>query len=163
MTKVPVQFILNGDEQAQFIEGGTTVLQLLRTEIGDMSPKTGCAQGTCGACTVLVDGQAHLSCLLLAEDCQGRSVQTLRGLANASVLDPIQQAFIDNFAAQCGFCTAGMIMAAKALLANNSKPTREDVIEAISGNVCRCTGYEPIIAAVLDAAERCNKSSDDRS
>jgi len=152
MAKVPVQFSLNGEEKAEFIESGATLLKVLRDKLGDTSPKGGCHQGTCGACSVMVDGELKLSCLTLAETCQGASVLTTGGLAQGGVLHPLQQAFIDEFAAQCGFCTPGMIMAAKALLDHTPNPSREEVIEALSGNICRCTGYEPIIRAVLTAA-----------
>ena len=152
MAKVPVQFTLNGSERAEFVESGATLLTTLRDRMGDTSPKGGCHQGTCGACTVMVDGELRLSCLTLAETCEGADIRTTAGLANGEVLSPVQRAFEDAFAAQCGFCTPGMIMAATALLERNPKPDRAEVIEAISGNVCRCTGYEPIIRAVLSAA-----------
>ena len=158
MAKVPVQFTLNGSERAEFVESGATLLTTLRDRMGDTSPKGGCHQGTCGACTVMVDGELRLSCLTLAETCEGADIRTTAGLANGEVLSPVQRAFEDAFAAQCGFCTPGMIMAATALLERNPKPDRAEVIEAISGNVCRCTGYEPIIRAVLSAA-RANSTS----
>ena len=138
--KVPLQLTLNGEERAEFIDGGSTLLNALRDRFGDTSPKGGCHQGTCGAC------------LTLAETCDGATVETTAGLAEGGVMHPLQRAFLDGFAAQCGFCTPGMIMAAKALLDENPDPSRDDVIEAISGNICRCTGYEPIINAVLSAA-----------
>ncbi|MDB5525509.1 MAG: ferredoxin [Rhizobium sp.] len=153
MAKKPIQFKLNGDSKAVFVEDGANLLDTLRRGAGDLSPKYGCGQGTCGTCTVLIDGEPHLSCLTLAETIEGRSVSTTGGLANGPQLHPLQQAFMDNFAAQCGYCTPGMLMAAKALLDHNPAPSREDVVEAISGNICRCTGYEPIIAAVLEAAQ----------
>ncbi len=152
MAKVPVQFMLNGEEKAEFVESGTTLLKALRDKIGDTSPKGGCHQGTCGACSVIIDGELRLSCLTLAETCGGASITTTAGLAEGGVMHPLQRAFLDAFATQCGFCTPGMLMAAKALLDHNPNPTREDVVEAISGNICRCTGYEPIIQAVLSAA-----------
>ncbi|MGB3900104.1 MAG: (2Fe-2S)-binding protein [Mesorhizobium sp.] len=152
MAKVPVQFTLNGSETAEFVESGTTLLNALRDKIGDTSPKGGCHQGSCGACSVIVDGELKLSCLMLAETCSGADIRTTAGLSDGGVLHPLQRAFLDEFATQCGFCTPGMLMAAKTLLDHNPNPTREDVIEAISGNVCRCTGYEPIIRAVLTAA-----------
>jgi aerobic carbon-monoxide dehydrogenase small subunit len=152
MAKVPVQFTLNGSEKAEFVESGATLLHALRDKIGDTSPKGGCHQGTCGACSVIIDGELRLSCLTLAETCGGADIRTAGGLAEGGVLHPLQRAFAEAFATQCGFCTPGMIMAAKALLDNNPTPTREDVVEAISGNICRCTGYEPIIQAVLIAA-----------
>jgi carbon-monoxide dehydrogenase small subunit len=153
MAKVPIQFTLNGSEKAEFVDGGTSLLSLLRGKIGDMSAKGGCQQGACGSCSVLIDGELRLSCLTLAETCDGATIETLAGLAEGGVLHPLQRAFAERFATQCGYCTPGMIMAAKALLDENPRPTREDVIEAISGNICRCTGYEPIIQAVLDAAQ----------
>ncbi|MGI9433221.1 MAG: (2Fe-2S)-binding protein [Geminicoccaceae bacterium] len=154
MSKTPVQFRLNGSEKAVFADGGQNLLDTLRRDVGDFAPKYGCGQGTCGVCTVLIDGEPHLSCLTLAEAASGRNVETASGLANGPELHPLQQAFMDHFAAQCGFCTPGMLMAAKTLLDNNLSPTREDVVEAISGNICRCTGYEPIINAILAAAGR---------
>jgi len=152
MPKVPIQFTLNGAEQAEFVDSGATLLTVLRDKAGDTSPKGGCHQGGCGACSVLVDGELKLSCLVLAETCDGAVIVTAAGLAQDGALHPLQQAFIDGFAAQCGFCTPGMLIAAKALLDRTPDPTRDDVVEAISGNICRCTGYEPIIQAVLAAA-----------
>ncbi len=152
MAKVPVQFTLNGSEIAEFVESGTTLLSALRDKIGDTSPKGGCHQGSCGACSVVVDGELKLSCLMLAETCNGADIRTTAGLSDGGVLHPLQRAFLDEFATQCGFCTPGMLMAAKTLLDHNPNPTREDVVEAISGDVCRCTGYEPIIRAILTAA-----------
>ncbi|MEM8755117.1 MAG: (2Fe-2S)-binding protein [Pseudomonadota bacterium] len=154
MTKTPVRLTLNGEEKALFVEQGDNLLNAIRRGLGDLSPKYGCGQGTCGACTVLVDGAPRLSCLTLPETVEGRSVETTGGLADGPALHPLQEAFAEHFAAQCGFCTAGMLMAAKALLSANPRPTREEVEEAISGNLCRCTGYEPIIQAILTAANR---------
>lgn len=152
MTKVPVQFTLNGLEKAEFVESGSTLLEALRDKMGDLSIKAGCRQGTCGSCSVIIDGELRLSCLTLAETCGGCSVETTGGLAEAGVLHPLQRAFTEHFATQCGFCTPGMIVAAKVLLDRNPQPTRDEVVEAISGNICRCTGYEPIIQAILAAA-----------
>ena len=150
--KVPIQLTLNGEEVAEFVERGATLLSLLREKLGDTSPKGGCHQGTCGACSVIVDGDLRLSCLTLAETCQGQTVETTAGLSKDGVLHPLQRAFIDAFAVQCGFCTPGMVMAAKSLLDQTPNPSRDEVVEALSGNICRCTGYEPIINAVLAAA-----------
>ena len=152
--KIPLQFRHNGREVALFVDGGANLLVALREQLGDTTPKFGCGQGGCGACTVLVDGEAQLSCLTLAETVEGRSIQTADGLKTGAALHPLQQAFMDNFAAQCGYCTPGMLMASKALLDRNPSPSRTEVVEAISGNICRCTGYEAIIEAVLDAAQR---------
>ena len=152
MAKKPVTFTLNGSERAAFADDGQNLLEFLRRGIGDLSPKYGCGQGTCGACTVIVDGQTHLSCLMLAEAVQGRRVETASGLASPT-LHPLQEAFMDHFAAQCGYCTPGMLLSAKALLDANPSPTRAEVVEAISGNLCRCTGYEPIIDAIMATAK----------
>jgi aerobic carbon-monoxide dehydrogenase small subunit len=152
MAKIPVTFTLNGAERAAFAEEGQNLLDFLRRGVGDLTPKFGCGQGTCGACTVVVDGNTTLSCLVLAEAVAGSQVETAAGIAHGARLHPLQEAFMEHFAAQCGFCTAGMLVSAKALLDRNPRPTREEVIEAISGNLCRCTGYEPIIEAVLAAA-----------
>jgi len=153
MAKKPIQFHLNGSEKALFVEDGQNLLDVLRRGVGDLTPKYGCGQGTCGTCTVLIDGEPHLSCLTLGETVEGRQISTTAGLPNGSELHPLQTAFMEEFAAQCGYCTPGMLMAAKALLDRNPNPSREDVVEAISGNICRCTGYEPIINAILSAAK----------
>src|SRR5438105_2977233 len=152
MSKNALQFLHNGREVAIFVDGGTSLLVTLRELIGDMTPKFGCGQGGCGACSVLIDGELHLSCLTLAETVSGRSIETLDGMKDGPNLHPLQRAFMEQFAAQCGYCTPGMLMAAKALLDRNPSPSRAEVVEAISGNICRCTGYEPIINAVLAAA-----------
>ncbi|MEO0622666.1 MAG: (2Fe-2S)-binding protein [Pseudomonadota bacterium] len=154
MTRIPLQFRLNGSEAATFCEPAETLIDVLRRRIGDLTPKWGCGQGTCGACTVHVDGQPQLACLTLAQTVAGREVKTVAGLTDGPHLHPLQEAFMDGFAAQCGYCTPGMLMAASALLARNPSPTREEVVEAISGNLCRCTGYEPIIEAILAASQR---------
>lgn len=152
MARKPLQFHLNGAEKALFVEDGQNLLDVLRRGIGDLTPKYGCGQGSCGTCTILIDGEPHLACLTLAETVEGRQVATVAGMAENGRLHPLQQAFMDEFAAQCGYCTPGMLMAASALLAKNPNPSREEVVEAISGNICRCTGYEPIINAILAAA-----------
>jgi len=150
--KTPIQFRLNGEEVATFADGGANLLDVLREGVGDLSVKGGCWQGTCGTCTVLIDGAPRLSCVTLAESCDRKSIETVAGLRRGADLHPLQIAFMERFAAQCGYCTPGMLMAAKALLDRNPNPTRENVVDAICGNICRCTGYEPIIAAILDAA-----------
>ncbi|MET0235759.1 MAG: (2Fe-2S)-binding protein [Kibdelosporangium sp.] len=143
------------DRQQEFIaRPGTSLLAALRDALGLTAAKRGCAQGACGSCTVLLDDQPVPACLVAVETVDGSSVRTLEGVAVDGELDEVQSAFLEDFATQCGFCTAGMIMTAEALLAENPRPTRADVVEAISGNVCRCTGYEPIVTAVLDAAAR---------
>lgn len=154
MTKTPVQFTLNGAPTAVFVDGGANLLDVLRRGVGDLSPKYGCGQGTCGSCMVLIDGEQRLSCLTLAETVEGRSVETAGGLADGPDLHPLQQAFLEGFGAQCGYCTPGMLMSAKALLESNPTPSRDEVVEAIGDNVCRCTGYDPIVDAILVAAGR---------
>lgn len=153
MAKKPINFVLNGSDTSVFVEQGGNLLDELRKNIGDLSAKYGCAQGTCGACTVLIEGEPHLSCLVMAERVQGKHIETNNGLAEGPDLHPLQKAFVEGFAAQCGYCTSGMLMAAKALLSQNPDPTRDQVAESISGNLCRCTGYEPIIDAILAAAQ----------
>jgi carbon-monoxide dehydrogenase small subunit len=152
VAKTAVQFTHNGREVAIFVDGGQNLLSALRDLVGDHSPKFGCGQGGCGACTVLVDGEPVLACLMLAETVAGKTIETADGLKTGPDLHPLQIAFMENFAAQCGYCTPGMLMAAKALLGRYRSPSRAEVVEAISGNICRCTGYEPIIAAILSAA-----------
>lgn len=153
MAKKPVNLTLNGSARAAFTDEGQNLLDFLRRGLGDLSPKYGCGQGTCGACTVTIDGATHLACLVLAETVEGRDVRTAAGLAKGPALDPLQESFMEHFAAQCGYCTPGMLVSARALLERNPRPSRDEVIEAISGNLCRCTGYEPIIAAILAVAE----------
>ncbi|MGI9401340.1 MAG: (2Fe-2S)-binding protein [Rhizobiaceae bacterium] len=152
MAKIPVQFTHNGSPKGVFVDGGANLLDVLRRDVGDLSPKYGCGQGTCGTCSVLIDGELQLSCLTLAQSVEGKSIETTNALSHGAELHALQRHFMEGFAAQCGFCTPGMLMAAKALLDKNPDPSREEVIEAISGNICRCTGYEPIIDAILNAA-----------
>ena len=152
MSHLTLDFKLNGTGRTELIAGGETLLSLLRDRLDVASIKQGCRQGACGTCTVVVDGEPRLACITLAATCQGRVVETVESLPGPGGLHPLQQAFMDHFAAQCGFCTTGMLMAAKALLDANPSPTRDDVVDAIGGNVCRCTGYEPIVEAVLAAA-----------
>src|SRR5262245_22514246 len=127
MAKLAIEFTLNGTEQSELAESGTTLLQFLRDKLGFTGTKSGCNQGSCGACTLIIDGEPRLSCLMLAERCTGKIVETVDGLARNGVLHPLQQAFIDGFATQCGFCTPGMILSAKVLLDENPSPTREDI------------------------------------
>jgi aerobic carbon-monoxide dehydrogenase small subunit len=148
-----IELEVNGEEQEFIAKPGTTLLAVLREQLGLMAAKRGCEVGTCGSCTCHLDGEAVMSCLIPVETINGSTVTTLEGKTPADGLSPLQQAFLDGFATQCGFCTPGMIMAAEALLAENPNPTRDDVVRAISGNVCRCTGYESIIRAILAAAD----------
>jgi aerobic carbon-monoxide dehydrogenase small subunit len=150
-----IELTVNDEPRELLAPPGTTLLSALRETLGLTAAKRGCAQGTCGTCTVLLDGEPVMSCLVPVETVDGATVRTLEGVARPDgELDEVQAAFLEGFATQCGFCTSGMIMAAEGLLATNPEPTRDDVVRAISGNVCRCTGYESIINAVLDAAAR---------
>jgi carbon-monoxide dehydrogenase small subunit len=147
-----VSITLNGVERETLVAPGTTLLNLLREHQSLTGTRRGCDQGTCGSCTVLVDGKAKLACLIPVETIAGSRVETVENLAVNNELHPLQQAFVEGFATQCGFCTSGMIMTAKGLLSVNPRPSRAQVIQAISGNVCRCTGYESIVDAILAAA-----------
>ena len=153
MGSVIVEFELAGRPVEVLVSPLTTLQQVLRTQLGHTSVKDGCRQGGCGSCTVLVDGEPVLSCLLPVEDVAGRSVTTLEALTPADGLTPIQKAYLDANGFQCGYCTPGMELVTKALLDRNPSPTREDVVDALSGNVCRCTGYAPILSAVDEAAK----------
>ena len=151
-----VSFTLNGRETEVIAKPLMTLQRLLREQLGLTATKAGCKQGGCGSCTVLVNGEPMMSCLLPVEDVEGQEVTTLEGLTKNGELHAIQETFHEKFAVQCGFCTPGMILVAKALLDRNPSPGREEIIEALTGNYCRCTGYEPIIQAVDEAARRSN-------
>jgi len=153
MAKEVVSFIVNGNSYELSIEPNMTLIQVLRDEIGLTGTKHSCGVGACGACTVLIDGRAVLSCLTLAIDAKGKNIITIEGLTEGAILHPIQQSFVDLGAIQCGFCTPGMILSAQSLLDENPHPTREEVRVALSGNLCRCTGYMKIFDAVLAAAD----------
>lgn len=144
---------MNGKEVQVEAPAGITLLRLLRDYLGLTGTKEGCGEGECGACTVLLDGVAVVSCLLPAAKAEGREVTTIEGLAQGQKLHPLQEAFISEGAVQCGFCTPGMILSAKALLDSNPRPTKDEIKEALSGNLCRCTGYSQIVRAVEKAAE----------
>jgi aerobic-type carbon monoxide dehydrogenase small subunit (CoxS/CutS family) len=149
---VKLALILNGRPCTTEAAAHWTVLDLLRDGLGLMGTKYGCGEGVCGTCTVLADGRPIRACLVLAAHARGRALVTVEGLEGDGRLDPLQTAFAEQGAAQCGFCTPGMLLAAKALLAENPAPTADDVRDALSGNLCRCTGYTKIVAAVLAAA-----------
>ena len=144
---------VNGLEYKAEVKASTTLLEVLRDKLGVTSPKVGCDTGDCGTCSVILDGKLVKSCIVNALAAQGGEVLTVEGLAKPGELHPIQKAFHEHYAAQCGFCTPGMIMAAKALLDENPNPTREEVKLYLSGNLCRCTGYVKIVDAVIAAAE----------
>lgn len=145
---------VNGLVHEIFVDPSRTLAEVLREDLGLTGTKTTCNTGNCGSCTVLLDGRAVKSCLMLAPQAEGKEVTTIEGLATADGLHPLQEAFIDHFAVQCGYCTPGMILASKALLDENPNPTEEDVRNALVGNLCRCTGYLNIVEAVLAAAEK---------
>jgi carbon-monoxide dehydrogenase small subunit len=152
MNKVRMTLRVNGEEQEVLFASYKTLLEVLREELHLTGTKHGCELGECGACAVLVDGEPVLSCLELALQCEGRDIQTVEGLARGTELHPLQAAFADCGGSQCGYCTSGMLMTAKALLEKEPDPSRERIKEAIAGNICRCTGYQQIWEAIEQAA-----------
>jgi carbon-monoxide dehydrogenase small subunit len=150
--KLHVSTTVNGDQAEFLTDPGTTLLDALRDELGLTGSKEGCGSGDCGACSVIVDGRLVCSCLMLAAEAEGKRVETIEGLAKGGHLHPIQQKFLEHAALQCGFCTPGLIVASKALLDANPDPTEEEARYWLAGNLCRCTGYDKVIRAVLDAA-----------
>lgn len=145
---------INGEQHELAIEPSETLLQVLRDKVGLLGAKRGCDSGGCGCCTVHVDGQAVYSCMQFAHALQGRTVTTIEGLSQDGELDPLQAAFIEEGAVQCGYCTCGMIMAADELLAKEKEPDDEQIRHAIAGNLCRCTGYQKIVTAIKTASAR---------
>lgn len=146
-----IKLVLNGEETDVSFAPYKTLLEVLREDLGHTGTKHGCELGECGACAVLLDGKPILSCLMLALECDGKEITTIEGLAEDGKLHPLQDAFADLGAAQCGYCTPGILVTAKALLDRNPSPTRDEIREAISGNLCRCTGYLQIFEAVEEA------------
>ncbi len=151
--KTIIRLTINGESYETAVDPNRTLLQFLREDLGLTGAKHGCGLGDCGACTVLLNGKPVNSCLVLAVQTNEGEVLTIEGLAENGKLHPLQQSFVDKGAIQCGFCTPGMILSAKALLDLNPKPSEQDIRTAISGNLCRCTGYQKIVEAVQDAAE----------
>jgi carbon-monoxide dehydrogenase small subunit len=151
--RVMIRLVVNGEKTEVAFEPYKTLLELLREDLQLTGTKHGCELGECGACTVLVDGEPQLSCLLLGIACHDRAIQTVEGLSRGARLHPLQAAFADCGASQCGYCTSGMLLTASALLARLPEPTRDQIREALSGNICRCTGYQQIFDAVAAAAE----------
>jgi carbon-monoxide dehydrogenase small subunit len=151
---IPITVNVNGKDHSLEVKPNELLLNVLRDRLGLMGTKYGCGIGECGACTVLADGKAILSCQTLAFTADGRKIITIEGLDQAGALDPLQQAFIDEGAVQCGYCTPGMILSAKALLDANPDPSTEQIKQAIRGNLCRCTGYTHIVRAIKTAAGR---------
>lgn len=152
--KYPISFTLNGERVEVEIPATINLLALLRDELDKTGTKFGCEQGNCGACTVHIDGEATNACLVLALTVDGREVLTIEGIGTPEEPHPLQEAFTEHYGAQCGFCTPGMIMASKALLDANTSPTRDEIVDAVVGNVCRCTGYNKIIESISAAAEK---------
>jgi len=154
MEKTTVRFVVNNQSVEVSAIPSARLLDILREELDLTGTKEGCGQGECGACTVLLEGEAVNACLVLVGQVEGKRIETIEGLAQGSILHPLQQAFIDEGAVQCGYCTPGMVLAAKALLAENPTPTEAEIRVAIAGNLCRCTGYTKIIKAIQSAAWR---------
>ena len=152
MSKQHIRAVVNGDPVEFLSDPGTTLLDALRDELRLTGSKEGCGSGDCGACSVLLDGRLVCSCLVLAPEAEGRRVETIEGMAQGGALHPLQQKFIDHAALQCGFCTPGLLVAAKALLDVNPDPTESEIRYWQAGNLCRCTGYDKIVTAVMDAA-----------
>ena len=152
MGKQVLSFTVNGERVEALVQPYVTLLDALREDLGLTGPKEGCGTGDCGACSVHLDGQLVASCLVLAMQARGRSVTTIEGLARGGALVPVQEAFVRHGVPQCGFCIPGVLMSAAALLAENSKPTEDDIRYAIAGNLCRCTGYTKMIEAIAEVA-----------
>ena len=151
-----IELTVNGERRNGTVDGGTRLIDLLRDAFRLTSVKEGCSAGECGACTVLLNGDPVCSCLVPAVQARGCEIVTVEGLEKNGELDEIQNAFLENDAVQCGFCTPGQILTARALLAKNPHPTRDEIKSALAGNICRCTGYVPIVRAVEAAAQRRN-------
>jgi len=143
---------VNGEERTALADTRDTLLELLRDRLGLTGTKEGCSNGNCGTCTVLVDGQPVCACLMLAQEAPGRDIVTIEGLAEGSALHPLQQALVESGGTQCGFCTPGIVLSAKALLDHNPDPTEQEIRHAIAGNLCRCTGYGKIVEAIAAVA-----------
>ena len=155
-----IEFTLNGEKTVVDVAADRRAVDVLREDLGLTGTKEGCGSGECGTCTILVDGENRLSCLMLAVQLEGKSITTIEGLAGENRQHPLQEAFIRCGAVQCGYCSPGMILAARALLTENPEPTREQIREALSGNLCRCTGYQKIVDAVEAAARAMQKQKE---
>ena len=152
--KKAIELTINGDVHEMLVATHHTLLEVLRDQLGLMGTKRGCDLGACGACTVLIDGEAYLSCVMLAVDAVGKQVMTIEGLSEVGDLHPLQSAFVDLGALQCGFCTPGMILTAKAILDEEKHPTEEVIKQKMAGNLCRCTGYKKVVEAIMHVAEK---------
>ncbi len=153
MNRVPIKVKVNGEEYELYIKPKTLLVELLRDHLGLTGTKRGCNTGACGACTVILNGMSVKSCSVLAVQADGAEILTVEGLADGENLHPLQKAFLDEGAYQCGFCTPGMLMSAKALLDENPNPTEEEIRMGIQGNLCRCTGYNSIVRAITSVAQ----------
>ena len=153
MTKHHIQTTINGDETDVLVEPTQSLLDVLRDELHLTGTKEGCATGDCGACSVTIDGNLVCSCLVLGVEADGTEIETIEGMASGDELHPLQEKFIEHVALQCGICTPGLLIAAKHLLEENPDPTEEEVRYGLAGNLCRCTGYQKVVEAVLDAAQ----------
>lgn len=151
--KRPLKLKINGEVYELLADDRRTLLEVIRDQVGLTGTKKACDSGECGACTVIKDGKSVVSCLVLAVECEGSEIETIEGLAKGGVLHPLQKAFVEYGAIQCGYCTPGMVMSAKALLAEKAKPSEWEVRVGISGNLCRCTGYVKIVEAILAASK----------
>lgn len=160
MSRTLVSFSLGDRDVDVLVEPMTSLQSVLREQLGYSAVKDGCRQGGCGSCTVLVDGEPYVSCLLPVEDVAGRRIDTVETQTPIEGLSPIQQAFLDHNALQCGYCTPGFLMVTTALLERRESPDMDEIIEAIAGNVCRCTGYKPILAAISAAADAVSESGE---
>jgi len=152
MSSIAVSTTINDDDVEFLCQPDETLLDVLRNRLGLMGAKEGCGTGDCGACSIIMDGRVVCSCLVLGAETQGRTIETIEGMANGSELHPLQRKFIEHAALQCGICTPGFLMAAKALLTKNPDPTETEIRFWLAGNLCRCTGYDKIVRAVQDAA-----------
>ena len=150
----PIQFTLNGEKTSLEVGAHETALYVIRERLSLKGAKEGCGMGECGACTIVVDGKSVNACLMAAPQLDGRRVLTVEGLGNEENLHPLQEALLEHHGVQCGFCTPGLLMSAQALIGETPRPTHQQVVESISGNLCRCTGYQQIISAIEDGAKK---------
>lgn len=149
-----IQFYINNEEREIFVQENQILLDVIRNDLGLTATKDGCGNGECGACTIIMDGKAVKSCLILAVEADGCTIQTVEGLSEDGKLNPLQEAFLEIGAIQCGFCTPGMLMSATALLNDKKEPSAEEIKDALAGNICRCTGYSKIVEAIQSAGKQ---------